>query len=59
MLIKLGKVHTKMVNKAQRWMKGDQSKMEQSSHLKKDEEVKRSPKAKVYGRVLFSPSKTQ
>jgi hypothetical protein len=48
-LIKLGEIHIKMVNKARSWMKGDQSKWSKLT-LGEDEEVKTSPKAKVYAR---------
>ena len=50
MLINLGEVHAKVVRKARTWMKHDQCKMEQSHTWREDEEVKTSPKAKVYVR---------
>ena len=48
-MIKLREVHTKVVSKAIRWMKGDQSKWMQV-HTWRGEEMKRSLKTKVYAR---------
>ena len=51
MLVKLGEVHTKVVSKVRSWTKGDQSNSCKLT-LGEDDEVKTSPKAKVY--VMFS-----
>ena len=52
MLINLGEVHAKVVRKARTWMKHDQCKMEQSHTWREDEEVKTSPKSKMYVKVF-------
>ena len=52
MLIKLGQVHIKMVSKAWRWMKGDQSKWSKLT-LEEHKEVETSPKEKYMLGVLF------
>ena len=49
-MINLGEVHTKVVSKARRWMKGDQSILSKLTLGEKMTEVKTSPKAKVYVR---------